>query len=84
MGRESYMIIRRSDKEPSNAGKERENTIRIISDAKLDPTLAPGITIRKMEIEFSRRPRNLSLKKLLRLKHTRPIDQGQGQDQYTK
>jgi hypothetical protein len=50
---------------------------RIISDAKLDPNLAPGITIRKMEIEFSKRPTNLSLKKLLRLKHTQPLDKDQ-------
>jgi hypothetical protein len=72
--------IWRKDKDSSEDGA---NTIKIISDRNLD--VAPGITIKKLEITYhSRKPKPkqnngfpINIRRLLKLKHTRPLDPDQ-------
>jgi hypothetical protein len=55
-----------------NANNETEKCIKIVSE-EFDPPLKG--TIKKIEIELHRHSRSFSLRKLLKLKHTRPLDE---------
>jgi hypothetical protein len=82
MGSEFSMSPSRSDKEPSNAdneSKEIEQSIIKIGLSPLDLLTAHKFIITNAEITFHRptqkqKQKSFFLKKLLRLKHTRPID----------
>jgi hypothetical protein len=82
MGSEPCMKVRNSKiwRRDRDSNEDGANTIKIISDRNPDVALGPGITIKNLEITFhkpSKRPKNFSLEKFLKLKHTRPLDPDQ-------